>query len=623
MSKPQRFLVEKIEFYLKKPKSQYEEIALISHPSHLEKLETVAKSTLIVSCDWLLMGPINLLGFDCVYFEFFLADADFGVLDTDLYLLSRDQIPKEERDVVSSKEVPINDLFVRDFSLVFIAYHRLDTGLSNMISQLNPSRILLFDMRCEFGLLSVESKKQIASAVCKKNSIELLNFIAAPSDDDEYLPQNHVYGYRGKQNYSRSLNSKALLYWFFFLTSQFLALFSARKKSLLFFTGGHLAKVFRDASIDNEITPHLNVISLVGNPIKLLRFLIKGGRVYYPRVGKRWVPEIKIKETMKKYTDFWESFSPKTVFEGVLKDHLINHVLQIDRLYHAMETYKAATNVLKRQPHTVVVVDSLLNIESQAVFNNSRALGTMTAYIWHGLWRNAQRFPALVSTDKTTTINTVWSWGCYNERWLEKIQYQGRVKRVGNPFSRKYIFETKKLKKIRAKINVLVLQYTPMNTDIYGMNGNQYSYFVNVLRYLTSQGFENITFKLHPGVQKLDYYKSIKEQFSLACSIHQDRAFEGFLLDADFVIGPSNSGAFIEALAAGKPYYPVCLSPSGSLVDLNYPNVAGSLTELFENIYNEKCVNSEMINEALFSQTVCPDPLKKIYEDVKTMSYFV
>ena len=444
MSKLQQFPVEKIEYYLKKPKSHYEEIALISHPSHLEKLETVVESTLIVSCDWSLMGPVNSLGFDCVYFEFFLANADFGVLDTDLYLLCSDQVSKQERDAGSSKDVPIADLFVRDYSLVVIAYHRLYTGLTTMISQLNPSRILLFDIRCEFGLLSVESKKRMASEVCKRNSIELLNFIAAPNDDDKYLPQNNVYGYIGKQNYSQSFDPKTLLYWFFFLTSQFLEIFSKRKKSILFFTGGHLARVFQDASIDKTIAPHLNVIGLVRNPINLLRFLIRGGRLYYPRVKKRYMSEVDVNETVKKYKDFWESYSPETVFEGVLKDHIINHVLQPYRLSHAVESYIAAARVLESQSHTVVVLDSLLNIEAQAALNNSRTLNQKSAYIWHGFWQHAIKFPALIPNKKTTNIDTVWSWGEYNELWLEKINYEGRVKRVGNPFSSKYNFGIKK-----------------------------------------------------------------------------------------------------------------------------------------------------------------------------------
>ena len=137
-----------------------------------------------------------------------------------------------------------------------------------------------------------------------------------------------------------------------------------------------------------------------------------------------------------------------------------------------------------------------------------------------------------------------YTWGEQNERWLDAINWQGENVRVGNPFVQKYLKMRESCKPKELPKNILVLQYTPQNTDIRGLNANQYGFFVDIVRRLKAIGDFNIRLKLHPGVWKKSYYEKIKAQYSLGCEIRDDGPFEKHLGWADIVIYSSIKSLF-------------------------------------------------------------------------------
>ena len=66
---------------------------------------------------------------------------------------------------------------------------------------------------------------------------------------------------------------------------------------------------------------------------------------------------------------------------------------------------------------------------------------------------------------------------------------------------------------------------------------------------------------MHPGPYSDEHYRMVADAFALDCTIHKNEPFGDLLAGADIVIGPAVSGAMVEVLGAGKPYYPVLLPP--------------------------------------------------------------
>ncbi len=160
--------------------------------------------------------------------------------------------------------------------------------------------------------------------------------------------------------------------------------------------------------------------------------------------------------------------------------------------------------------------------------------------------------------------------------------------------------------------NILILQYTPHNSDVKGLNANQYGYLVDVVRMLKKIGEVKIRVKLHPGVWKRSYYNRIKDMFNLQCDIRDDGPFEKHVDWADVVIGPAQSGAYLEVLAAEKPYYPVNMNPYSKMLELDRVKVYGTVSQLENDLLLGIHANQTDVLEELISYNEFPNPAKRL-----------
>ena len=133
--------------------------------------------------------------------------------------------------------------------------------------------------------------------------------------------------------------------------------------------------------------------------------------------------------------------------------------------------------------------------------------------------------------------------------------------------------------------NILILQYTHNGGDLRAVSDNMYRHLIDCVRLLRARGYHNIRLKLHPGPDKwkISYFCEITKYFSVECPMMKFEPFSDCLEWADIVIGPIQTGAMFETLAAGKPYHGFLMPPHSMSAEYysSYP-ILSSVDELPE-----------------------------------------
>jgi hypothetical protein len=152
------------------------------------------------------------------------------------------------------------------------------------------------------------------------------------------------------------------------------------------------------------------------------------------------------------------------------------------------------------------------------------------------------------------------AWGESNDRWLVSAGKGIEHVRVGYPLVGK--FRQMRLAQSSGSGHALVLPLHVDRLDIRGLYGEVFSTLCETVRALGQIGFRDIRVKVHPGHQNVRYYSDALKLRSLECDIIIDGPLLPHLDWADIVVGPVNSGAMVETLALGRPYYPMRNVPS-------------------------------------------------------------
>jgi hypothetical protein len=121
--------------------------------------------------------------------------------------------------------------------------------------------------------------------------------------------------------------------------------------------------------------------------------------------------------------------------------------------------------------------------------------------------------------------------------------------------------------------NVLVLPFMPTGSNSRTPRAQILTFLVETVRMLQDLGYRDIVLKLHPGVGGLSYVERVASEFRLSCKVVKSGRMIDLLDWAHIVIGPVESGAMVETLALGRPYFGVTVPPS-SVDDRFFPGFA-------------------------------------------------
>lgn len=591
-----------------KLKEQYDYVILVSHSRHVSKIITPKEKTLVVSSDWLLMNKLDQLGYYAIYFEYGLRNWGEQELESQLYIRTNDWLYINGVDETIYNGVSLGKLFARDISLVYISYTRLNGALLYICDQFEPKKIFLYDYRSEFDFLDEISKLEIVEEVCQQRGIELVNSTDCPNASDDEFPQLPIYG-----NNAVPVESYRFLRNLYGSLIEFLSVIvrsvATKRSKVLVMTGGHLSQILSKYTKSENITPVYFSSVLTKRPREILLSIWRGSYL-----AKRLLADIEeandevVQQIIDRYLKHWDGRNPD-VITTIVRRYITTNIFGSKRIrFYTAQIDLTQRFLIRHQPKRVLL-DSVFAAESRILMEIAKSIGVKVDYIWHGYWMHIIGFDALGGDPRTQTlVDRVYTWGEQNERWLDAINWQGENVRVGNPFGQKYLKMRESDRSKELPKNILVLQYTPMNSDIRGLNANQYGFVVDIVRRLKAIGNFNIRLKLHQGVWKKNYYERIKDQYSLGCEIRNDGPFEKHVEWADIVIGPVQSGAYLEVLTAQKPYYPVCMPPQSKMVHAKHTKFYADLGLLIDDIRNSVLHDQDKALEELTSINQIPNP---------------
>jgi len=244
----------------------------------------------------------------------------------------------------------------------------------------------------------------------------------------------------------------------------------------------------------------------------------------------------------------------------LILEYVVRNILEPGRLVEMARDVKHIERLLEDLRPQAVLSDGLDYYLSHILFFVAKKHGIATIGTWHGQYLQDVRMNVLGSDPRIKApIDWFFTWGRANEAWLANIGSTVRSIRTGNPVA---ISASRSLMANRPVRRVLLLQFVATGEDHLFPQAIQYDFTVRLVRELVERGSFEVQLKIHPGPYSRPYYEAVANHFGLELDIRKDEAFKDSLAWADIVIGPAVSGAMLEVLGTGKPYYPVVLRPS-------------------------------------------------------------
>lgn len=608
-------------------KARYERFALVSHQRHLADLDPEDEQTLIVSCDWILWQTCLAEGRHCVFYEMGLLDWDGDGLSEDLMIAACDAFYIDGVDATVFDGVSLGQQLVRDLAYFLYGYARLAAALKALTRRFRPTEYVLYDYHVGTAPLDMDEIRTLVTEVGEEFGVTVAEKCDPLSRHDPATPilpssTSHLpLLMTTRRNGLRSW-PMALFEW----TLDTLSVARravADRRPLILLVATHLNMLpILEKLDDNKACPM--VIAKVFPNKRDFGFILhclRHGTVFVrSRLLSLSVADRKAVDDMQaRLIGAWRHAAKGR--DAALRRHIRKHVLE-KRVFHrlAEEATYCRWLLSRHRPHGVLT-DSLLDPTYFMLVSMAAGMGARTSYTWHGPYLQNLRLSLLDGDRRRAPIvDQCLTWGPIQEKWLDSIGFKGKKIRTGNvvAMSRLSVWPPRPM--VRETVpspgtrRVLVLQYTPVRSDILGLDERQYAAFVDIVRLLRRLGFKDIRFRLHPGAWRISYYKSIAALFRLDCPIHEGGAFKDAVNDADIVIGPVQSGAMNETIAEGKPYYPIlfaphCLDPA--LLDVIRPY--RDLASLERDLARGSVVDQKRILDACCSFDEAADPARRAW----------
>ena len=543
-------------------KPSYRCLALISRIDHLKNLDPMDDKTLIVSCDWLLSQEMLADGRHCLYYERGLfEEADSDRFKTDLHLRANDWVFENGKDLTFFHGVSLGKLFCGDLTMCLINHHRIEVSLRKLIERFQPEEILYFDFISEVNVIDDTLRKEVMESVARDYGVRFIDRkdIVRPADSE--ITDNPA-NLRGHGPFAR-----ALLFVYpriMEALTNLRCLFKDKKNRIFVIFITNMAQPLVRGFSNHNLTPIFLARTLPKKLGILWHCLKQGILLITPRIVSLSIDDRERLEEIQ--TDLLAAFkTPAKDTRAITRAYAKKNILETGKLTKVARDVCAAERLLDRYRPRRIVVDGEKNPPPRIYIELAKARNIAVDHTWHApMTPKSQKHDALVGDSYTAPqITRYLTWGMIHEMWLDTIGAKQPRVRIGCPLSDKY--NKPGVTRPQKKQNVLVLQYTPNLGDLRGLNTNMYGFFVDAVRMLRDQGFEDICFKIHPGPGrwKVEYFNKIARHFSLQCQILKFEPFEDCVDWADIVIGPAQTGAMFETIAGGRAYHAMLMPPHG------------------------------------------------------------
>lgn len=314
----------------------------------------------------------------------------------------------------------------------------------------------------------------------------------------------------------------------------------------------------------------------------------------------------------RKLESAWEQPSPgmEEARRTFLRQRLFEGRLLEDRARRA----KRYCKLMHRHRFQRVMIGDASNGECRLVVESARWFGIPADELLNGMFLTNVRNDARNGyRSEPASIDRFLAWGRRSAEWANTTALGTPCVRTGYPPTKAFRNATHAPRP--GKDNWLILPSMPEGGDIRFLKSSTFSCLADVLRVLKELGFRNVRVKLHPGaLSNKRYFESIAAYVGLPCETYARGSIADYLDWADYVVGPVNSGAFVEALAAGRPYYAFRLHPSS--IDPRYLEgipLMETADDLRHAIEQGLEPDGEEILQELCSIRDIPDPVDRVW----------
>ena len=303
--------------------------------------------------------------------------------------------------------------------------------------------------------------------------------------------------------------------------------------------------------------------------------------------------------------------------EAAITRYLTDHVINGDGLRDMAREVKWAERLVDDFRPGLVVTDGLVDVTSIIFLELAKHRGIPSAVTWHGPYIADVKVDMFGCDPRRESLaDFSLTWGKAHEDWLDGIGAKTRKICTGNLVSSDY----RQFSPPPKRANVMVNQYVSTNHDFVTPMSYEYFYFVKIFRMLAKLGYSSVRMRFHPGTSKRKYYSRIRDFFGLDFTFSDTGSYRESLEWADIVIGPANSGAMLETIASGRPYYPVSLAPHAN----NTRYIAGSpifedLDSLRRHLENGDGLDQEEFLENFTSLEQYPNAARRTWEVVESI----
>lgn len=542
-------------------KPRYRRVVLVSHPDHVAGYGPTDDETLILSSDWLLAQKAPG---DVVHLEALWSYPADGPLNCDLYSRANDWIFIDGKDVTVFNGVSLGQTLVVATTRVIREFMKIQGVLDNVMTRYTPEEIVLYDIRDPICYLDDESRRDIVVNTAKRCGVSVVDLFSPVRDGDPAIDFNPVPKTIWRQGLKRRPSLRERV--FAAVTvglSRLLSCRDSRSRALIMST--HLTTApLMEVVDDIEVLPVLPAEwfpnkSDLGAVWRTLRAGCRFVSITRPAID---AADLRAVESIIKRLDSHWTAQPTDGCNTAVRAFIRSQVFATGWLHDVAGVAKWARRTAKREKLSVVFTDGWEAPINQLLFAAARIDGARTALTWHGQWLNDQRLPMLGGDPRIApTVTDCLTWGRQHEEWLDATGANVARLRTGNAICRGRRRGHVSAPQQHPPKNVVLLEYATVYDDLSGLNAQQYDFMIEAVRMLRRIGVEKITMKLHPGGERRPYYARVAEYAVLDCDIRQGGGLAPLIDAADAIIGPAHSGAMIEVLSCGKPYYPMLLPP--------------------------------------------------------------
>jgi len=536
----------------------YQRIALISHPRHLDQLDSADASLLVVATEWLAWWEGKERGYSILHYENRLAPWPEGLGNPDdLYIKACDWVYADAKDMTEYKSVSLGYLFGSPTALAWVAYCRLEFALSEICRDVQAEELILFDLSSHFSLLGAAEKRQLASDLAQRNEMTLTDRFDPMTPGDPNNPTVPLFTGSGVETGVRPWLRK--VYGILIDSVSHVAWWLHGRRPKIFFFISHMAGL---RLIDNFRGHRIAPVFLAGTLPKNLKFLWncwrRGVILAHLPGARRWRRGGAVQSILQTIEGHWNRSEAKGA-EAARRTFIRTRLIESGRIYTLADMVDQFDRLIDRHQVQRVVSGDVSNPAGRAICTLANAMGIPSDETLNGMFLTNLKDPSRCGDAfKGATVSRELVHGDIAVEWLNatgatsaSVQHAITGYPTIDAVRQRFATEPRDSK----RRNALVLPSYAHLTDVSALHAEIVPFLINSVRVLAHQGFDTIRIKIHPGGENRHFYKGLIDRFEVPATVHDDGNFLDHLDWTDIVVGPATTGALVETLAASKPYY--------------------------------------------------------------------